>query len=121
MHTVFVYGTLKAGMSNHHLLEQSVFLGKAYLSANLWVMYSLGVFPAIVRNVHKKSPRVMGELYRVDDGTLMGLDALEGYPDFYDRTTVCATLVGTAEPVIAQTYTLNDAEPHGRIISTGDW
>ena len=61
-HTVCVYGTLKQGMKNHYLLEESEFLG-ADVTTGRFRMVDVG-FPAIVPD--EAGHPVAVEVYRVD-------------------------------------------------------
>lgn len=79
---VFVYGTLKKGMSNHRLLENSQFLGAAESITAAYAMWCNGRYPMLVED---GSQKVHGELYVVDDETFRNLDHLEGHPDLYKR------------------------------------
>lgn len=75
--TVFriaVYGTLKRGYSNHHLLMRARFLGTDHL--NSIVLYDLGPYPGAVE---QSSQGVLVEVYEVDERTFARVDALEGY------------------------------------------
>lgn len=82
---VFVYGSLKKGFHNHHLLEKSRFLCENSLAG--YLMISLGAFPGIIPNPGQFTP-VYGEVYEVDEKTLKALDRLEGHPHMYERTLV---------------------------------
>lgn len=81
---VFVYGTLKRGFSNDHVMRKAnaVYVGDSVIDR--FDMYSLAAFPAIVPT--EKPHLVYGEVYTVAD--IEPLDWLEGYPDFYDRMEV---------------------------------
>ena len=85
---VFVYGTLKRGKSNHHLLEDAEYLGDA-VSAFQGVMYDYGC-PALTHSELAVSDapraRVKGELFKVTPETLYRLDRLEGHPNLYFRS-----------------------------------
>lgn len=85
-HKLFVYGTLKRGFRNHHLLT-----GK-YLTSGRTVsrfkMWGFG-FPRISRS--RKGLSVEGELYQIDDKTLARCDALEGVPHHYQRKRIKVT------------------------------
>lgn len=85
---VFVYGTLKKGYSNHHLLKTSEFLGPAK-SVSRWRMKMLG-FPALIKGPMvghiDKFGYVRGELYSVNAGVFARLDSLEGYDTLYTRS-----------------------------------
>jgi len=70
---VAVYGTLKKGLSNHHLMQQAVFLGKDLL--NNLVLYDLGPYPGACL---APSSGIEVEVYEVNPATLADLDVLEG-------------------------------------------
>ena len=81
MHTVFVYGTLQQGCSNHILLAGSTCLGPA-VTEGAFVLRTL-----VDERGHRGIPfvgrdlpigPVHGEAYLVDDRTLAELDRLEG-------------------------------------------
>lgn len=81
---LFVYGTLKTG-------------GRFWASALApqvgvpdkvagFELYDLGPFPAVVRGAQKAV--VHGEVFLIDEPTLVNLDRIEGYPGLYDRAEV---------------------------------
>jgi len=80
---LFVYGTLKRGFSNHNILKNSLFIEED--SINGFQMHDMGNFPGITK---KRNSVVYGEVYEIDEITLMDCDCLEGYPLFYDRKKV---------------------------------
>lgn len=78
MHSVFVYGTLKAGFPNHHLLPPSQFVEacttvdhRPLVIAGDWYTPTLIDDPGVGR-------QVIGELYSLDRSSLESLDVLEG-------------------------------------------
>ncbi|XP_052253933.1 gamma-glutamylaminecyclotransferase A-like isoform X2 [Dreissena polymorpha] len=89
-HIIFVYGTLKTGLHNHHLMTTGskghcCYLGTAVTS---------GKFPLIVATrfnipfllfAPDHGYHVAGELYEVDDAQVAALDKLEGHPHRYER------------------------------------
>lgn len=82
---VFVYGTLKQGHGNHRLLASSKFLGRCVIKGKHRLV-SLGGFPGLVATPDSEEERsVSGEVYQVNEETLMSLDFLEGHPRFYER------------------------------------
>lgn len=110
-HVVFVYGTLKKGYGNHHLLSRSKFLDTAVTRG---VLHDLGAFPAARTN--DSGGQIHGELYSVDDETLARLDRLEGIPTFYQRDKV-ETSKGPA-----WIYTMNNERlTQYPIIRSGEW
>ena len=87
MNTIFVYGTLKRGGSNHLFLQRQKFLGDARTAPG-FVLYSLGDYPGMVRAPGDKAG-VTGELWSVDDDCLAELDCLEGLDEgLYERIDV---------------------------------
>ena len=81
---VFVYGTLKFGFGNYRLLWDSECIGRAR-TLKKYDMYQSGI-PFVMEN--KEVTQIFGEVYLVDENTMMNLDALEGHPDFYKRKKV---------------------------------
>lgn len=71
---VAVYGTLRRGKGNHHLLKGQTFVGRCTLAAI--TLYDLGDFPGAKRQA---SEGVVVEVYDVDAGTMAMLDLLEDY------------------------------------------
>ncbi len=111
--TIFVYGTLLRGESNHRFLARASFVAEAR-SEPWFELVDLGHFPALIAG---GQTAVHGELYRVDDETLSRLDRLEGHPHFYTRTNIAL-----ADGVHAQTYLLPAHQAAGaRRITSGSW
>lgn len=110
---IFVYGSLKAGLHNHHRLRGARFVGNARTEP-AFTMYSLGSFPGVV-SIGNTS--IEGEVYEVDAETLAGLDELEGHPRFYRRTAL--TL---ADGQRVETYLLDEVQVEGRpAVIRGKW
>jgi gamma-glutamylcyclotransferase (GGCT)/AIG2-like uncharacterized protein YtfP len=80
-HRVFVYGTLMSGFSNHYLLIGCEFVGAA-ATVPTYKMIENG-FPVIMPDPEGKP--LAGEIYTVDDETLVRLDHLEREGSSYDR------------------------------------
>ena len=87
---VFVYGTLKKGFPNHHVLgEQAEYVGGASTHES-FTLIDLGAFPALsLGGDVKDQVPISGEVYKVPN--LAALDRLEGYPHFYDRMQINTT------------------------------
>ena len=83
-HTVFVYGSLKKGFGNHHLLEDAEYVGKAETVSSNYTMYNLGAFPGVKEG---GTTCITGEVYKVTDDELVRLHRLEGHPTFYEAKT----------------------------------
>ena len=101
MNTIFVYGTLKRGGSNHLFLRGQKFLGVARTTPG-FTLYSLGDYPGMVR-APGDAVSVTGEIWSVDDDCLAELDQLEGLDEgLYERIDVLLAPNGIAGS--AQTY-----------------
>src|SRR5262245_56620 len=81
---VFVYGTLKKGFRNHHLLETSKLVVADVLTSRRYRMLDVG-FPVMLPGTEGL---VQGEVYEVDAETLEQLDRLEGEGRMYHRTVI---------------------------------
>ena len=81
-HNVAVYGSLRAGLHNHRLLQAAPCLGVT--TADGWDMYSMGGFPFITHG----TGTIKIEVYSVDPIEMARLDMLEGYPSFYNRELI---------------------------------
>ena len=103
---VFVYGTLKRGCGNHHVLSNysAELIGEAVVHTG-FTMLHLGAFPGVV---HKSDGGpIIGELYEVKEGEpTAALDRLEGAPEFYHREMVEVDCRGKSE--LACMYVLTD-------------
>lgn len=72
-HTVFVYGTLKKGHYNHHVLgADAEFVD--YANTYGAELHSVGPFPAMMLGDNK----VLGEVWAISDEALDRVDQLEG-------------------------------------------
>ncbi len=71
---VAVYGTLRRGQANSHLLAQASFLGTD--TSNAIVLYDLGEYPGAKL---AQSDGIEVEVYRIDRQTLVALDQLEEF------------------------------------------
>lgn len=90
LHRVFVYGSLKSGgeVRGLHQFEGATIVGKAKTKYPDYNLIDLGSFPGVTKNGDKF---IQGEVWEVDDQTFSDLDAIEGYPHFYNRETTHTT------------------------------
>ena len=112
MHTVFVYGTLRSGFSNHFLMASTVKIGDGE-TKNKYALYTSGI-PFLVED--EQVSTIKGEVYFVDDTILRVLDSLEGHPDWYKRKLIPVVVKG--KEYIAWAY-FN--KPAGVLIESGDY
>jgi gamma-glutamylaminecyclotransferase len=87
---VFVYGTLKHGFVRHQALQHQRYLGVARTEP-IYAMFRVSDYPAIVeQSATQRKPRsIWGELYEVDEYTLLHLDQIEGVGrSLYERKTI---------------------------------
>ena len=85
---LFVYGSLKKGFDNHHLLSQyAKRLGKARTVKKFGMFEdSFGNYPYLIPAPHTK---IYGELYQITRKELMDkLDIFEGSPEYYERRKI---------------------------------
>ncbi len=115
MTTLFVYGTLKRGGTNHLFLAGQRFLGSARSVAG-YTLYSLGDYPGLVR-APGDTAGVTGELWVVNDACLAELDHLEGLDEgLYERVEIL--LAPNPFAAAAQTYLY--PRPHHGLPPVGD-
>lgn len=115
---VAVYGTLLSGQGNHRVLGDSRLVTPA--ESVFWgTMYSAGGFPIL--SFHEATSKVKVELYEVTDPRIMqGLDNLEGYPGWYDRTRK-TFLTEEGETMTAWIYHQDEEREQLHVIEDGDW
>jgi gamma-glutamylcyclotransferase (GGCT)/AIG2-like uncharacterized protein YtfP len=104
-HTIFVYGTLMSGQSAHHLLEDSICMGRYYLKN--YALYDLGAFPGVKE---QEGGHVIGEAYFISDEMRARLDHYEGEGSLYLRRAVSIT--SSHGDLNAEVYLYN-GEPSG--------
>ena len=112
-HLVFVYGTLRNGHSNHHLLTDAFSYGVGSTEAH-YAMYLTSGYPYVTSS-EARYP-IVGELYAVDDDTLKILDSMEGHPRYYERRET--TVIVEDECFIAWMYF---RDPKGTLMRNGDF
>tara|TARA_R100000152_G_C6624853_1_gene74352 strand:+ start:139 stop:474 length:336 start_codon:yes stop_codon:yes gene_type:complete len=82
---VFVYGTLRKGHGNHHVMEMSkgVFKGKGFTENKF--MSDMTFVPKVYKYgwPNHSTKHIEGELYDVE--TMRYMDLLEGHPNLYRR------------------------------------
>lgn len=114
---VSVYGSLRRGLGNHRLLENSGVneIGE-FVTEPKYTLFSLGGFPGIHEN---GTTAVKMEVYEVDDDTFKRLDRLEGYdPDNEEYSMYLRRIINT--PFGDAYYYVYNGSARGSI-EHGDW
>ncbi|MET0048141.1 MAG: gamma-glutamylcyclotransferase family protein [Sedimenticola sp.] len=81
---VFVYGTLRRGELNHHLMCGAEYCGD-HVTLPRYRMIDLGAYPGVVEG---GGTAITGEIYRVNGQQFRQLDRLEDYPRLYNRKLI---------------------------------
>jgi len=82
MQQIFVYGTLKSGFHNHHYLKNATFIDKATTLYKYPMILACQAFPHLI-NAKGKGHYIKGEVYSIDNETMLKIDELEGVPEHY--------------------------------------
>ena len=109
---VFVYGTLRAGASNHHRMSGAEPVGRATVRGRL---YRIDWYPGLV--IDPAGEVVTGEVYRVTGELLATLDDFEGGE--YGRVRAAVEGLEKVEAVWVWEYRPRTDE--AQRISGGDW
>lgn len=92
---IFVYGSLKKGFHNHHILDKADFLGKGE-TVERYPMFEVEKeeYPYLLDIFHYGAENIVGEVYEVDEKLLKRIDYFEGVPEYYFRKTIQIKLEG---------------------------
>ena len=85
---LFVYGSLKKGFQNEHILDKAKYISKA-ITVRKFSMYEArgGEYPYLLKD--KPSNPIKGELYKIPRKDLLKkIDLFEGSPDYYTRESI---------------------------------
>lgn len=100
---IFVYGTLKRGLSNHSYLAGQKFVSDARTQP-LYRLYDLGGYPGMVP-APNDGLSIEGEIWEIDDACLSNLDKLEDIEGGeYERTIVALTAPFEHEQIEGYVY-----------------
>lgn len=119
---IFVYGTLRKGGRNHHLLSSAQFIGDAKTKRRFVMRASSIPFVSDAQQVSF----IQGEVYVLNDECLEAIDHLESFhpnaPElsWYEREEIEVILEDTKAVYVAQMY-FNRKENDKPIFSSGDF
>ena len=113
---VAVYGTLKRGFENSHVLDSALFLGTDSLDSIL--LYDLGAYPGAKRG---KSDGIEVEIYAVAREILQALDQLEEYDLEYPRSGLYRREIIPTAFGDAWIYLFNRSVAGRRPLRRGSW
>ena len=85
---LFVYGSLKKGFENEHVLDKAKYISKA-TTVRKFAMYTSkgGEYPYLLKD--KPLNNIEGELYKIARKDLLKkIDIFEGSPDYYTRESI---------------------------------
>lgn len=99
---LFVYGTLKRGQRNHHLLADQQFI-RAATTLPHFRLFDSGPYPCMVRD--SAGIAIQGELWQVDESARPRLDDLEAAPILFRLEEIAVQ--GHAGPVFAYLFNLD--------------
>lgn len=119
--TVFVYGTLRRGGSDHFRMTEAEFVSEGTILGRL---YGIDWYPGLV--VDDDGGEIRGEIYRVEPGHLAELDLFEGLPagdtEGSEYRRVQATVVRQdSRTVSAWVWEWRGPTDESRRLAGGDW
>lgn len=113
---VFAYGTLMKSESNHHYMDNQMFVEPSEIRG--FNLYNLGHFPGI-RPSRFVERIVKGEVFLVDDNAMAVINELEGEGSLYLMKLVEAFSDDSCRVVAAYVY--NHKARRETRIESGDW
>ncbi len=128
---LFVYGSLRSGLRNHHMLDNSQYLGE-FISEEYFhlIAYETLQFPYLANlPIDKPKTKIKGEIYKVNSRTLKKLDLLESHNDIFQRQekiftngkdTVSAYVYILVNTAIID-YIVDNLNSTYFLIKSGDW
>ena len=109
---VFVYGSLRKGMSNSGVMGESTLISE-WTTEPDYHLADLGYYPAVIPD---GKTAIKGELYAVTSDVWRDIEYLEGYPSFYDRAEL-----ETPYGACVMYYLPYDRPEDHVLVRSGDW
>lgn len=129
---IFVYGSLRKGLINHHFLGNSEYIGD-YVSEEQFYMvtYKNSKFPYLLEDLEIDIPKtyITGEIYKVSDIVLNNLDNLESNSlvyqrkkyKFYNKDSIIEAYVYVLIKPLIIDYIKENLDKNYFLINSGDW
>lgn len=129
---VFVYGSLRKGLNNHHFLNNSEYIGDYTSKEQFYLItYKTLKFPYLLEDLEFDRPKtnIKGEIYKVNEDVLKNLDNLESnsviyqrkkYEFFNDKNSIEAYVYILIKPPIID-YIKEKIDIDYFLINSGDW
>lgn len=119
---LFCYGSLRTGEYNHTLLSRSKKIADAVVDS--FVLYSLGVFPAMVPS-DDPSSQVYGEVFEVDPSEFARINMMELGAGYVAQEVSAIQTEDLAKTIYQSlTYVFRDSKwlhDFAEIVPSGDW
>jgi gamma-glutamylcyclotransferase (GGCT)/AIG2-like uncharacterized protein YtfP len=118
---IFVYGSLKSGRSNNHLLIASEFVSVGYIPG--CALVDLGRYPGLVPCQCDSRDWAEGEIWKSSDlqETLSYLDHLESEGTLYKRVAMPVVGARPSDEVLCWTYLYMPKYKARALIDGGRW
>ncbi len=123
--SVFVYGTLRKGGSNHFRMDGAEFVGKGTVKGKIYRIDSNPqlVFPALKLDA---GGSVLGEVYLVSETQMKALDEFEGISERYEepyeyRRVMTVVEMESGESLHAWVWEWNSDLDGAKLLPEGDW
>jgi gamma-glutamylcyclotransferase (GGCT)/AIG2-like uncharacterized protein YtfP len=124
--SVFVYGSLRTGESNHGWLKRGAAVKLKGVGSTPGLLHDCGSWPAMMPGSGEE--RVVGELWRCEDAgaTLGALDQLEGFSGWSEGGSLFLRRLQRARmscggEVLTWVYRYAGERCDGELVSSGDW
>lgn len=111
---IVTYGSLRKGHGNNRLLRDSELKSTEVISIP-YRMISLGAFPGLIPS--EENHDITVEIWEVNDYTYRSVEALEGWPSFYQKALV-PTSLGEVEVYVLESQRYQSGYDS---VESGDW
>lgn len=111
---LFVYGTLKRGERNHHIMQHAINHG-CYHTASNYLLVELGSYPGMIEKSYE-GQSIQGELFEIPCSLLDELNKIEEAPNLFYLEPI--TLANGSKAIA---YLYKQSTKGAKILSKGIW